>query len=103
MSSKERIYNFYKAVEYIVNFKKNGDFIECRVWKGGSMMLIALNLLEINETNQKTYLYDTFEGMSKHTEDSYRISNKKIYAVDKWKKEKRGIFLNSDFRHYPKL
>ena len=87
----------------ILSHFSHGDFIECRVWKGGSMMLIALNLLEINETNQKTYLYDTFEGMSKHTEDSYRISNKKIYAVDKWKKEKRGIFLNSDFRHYPKL
>ncbi len=34
MTSKERMYALYKSVEYIVNAKISGDFVECGVWKG---------------------------------------------------------------------
>jgi len=41
-----------------------GDFVESGVWRGGSAMLAALTLIQNNQTHQKMYLYDTYEGMS---------------------------------------
>ena len=64
MTSKERMYALYKSVEYIIDSNIPGDFVECGVWKGGSTMLIAYTLLELNVKNRKIYLYDTFEGMT---------------------------------------
>ena len=87
MTSKERMYALYKAVEYVISSKIPGDFVECGIWRGGSAMLIVLTLLELNITDRKIYLYDTFEGMTKPTEDDYIISNKNIRAFDKWKTE----------------
>ena len=89
MTSKERMYALYKSVEYIIHSKIPGDFVECGVWSGGSTMLIAYTLLELNATNRKIYLYDTFEGMSEPTEDDYSVSNKSSRAIDKWKKEQK--------------
>ena len=89
MTSKERMYSLYKSVEYIINSKIPGNFVECGVWRGGSTMLIAYTLLELNATNRKIYLYDTFQGMTKPAEDDYLVSNKNVHASDNWKKEQR--------------
>lgn len=89
MTSKERMYALYKAVEYIFNSKIPGDFVECGIWKGGSTMLIAYTLIELNETNRKIYLYDTFEGMIEPTKNDYCVSDKKIRAINKWTKEQK--------------
>ncbi len=59
----ERCYSLYKAVHYILKNNIPGDFVECGVMKGGSMMMVALMLAEANITNRKLYLYDTFAGM----------------------------------------
>lgn len=96
MTSKERMYALYKSVEYIINSKIPGDFVECGVWRGGSTMLIAYTLLELNATNRKIYLYDTFTGMSEPTEDDYAISNKKP-STAKWKKEQKKDYNNWAF------
>jgi len=63
MTSVERIYALYKAVEYISAAQIAGDFVECGVWRGGSMMCAALALLQGGDTTRQLYLYDTFEGM----------------------------------------
>lgn len=89
MTPKERMYALYKSVEYIVNAKIPGDFVECGVWKGGSSMVMASTLLKMKRTNQKIYLYDTFKGMVKPTERDIRISDS-LPAINKWKKLKRG-------------
>ncbi len=89
MTSKERMYALYKAVKYIVNAKISGDFVECGVWKGGSVMLIAYTLLKLNTTNRKIYLYDTFEGMSEPINFDYILTNKKDYAIKEWKKKQK--------------
>ena len=65
MVEPERCYALYQAVRYIIRNGIQGDFAECGVWKGGSVMLIAYILLEAGITDRKIYLYDTFEGMSK--------------------------------------
>ncbi len=63
MTSPERIYALYQAVQYVVRNKIAGDFIECGVWKGGSAMVMAYALLKLGDTSRQIYLYDTYEGM----------------------------------------
>src|SRR5271166_4952146 len=63
MTSVERLYALYKAVEYLSAARIAGDFVECGVWRGGSMMCAALALLQAGDTSRQLYLYDTFEGM----------------------------------------
>lgn len=68
MTSVERIVSLVNAVSYISSNKIGGDIAECGVWRGGSMMTVALTLLAHNDTGRNLYLYDTFEGMSAPTE-----------------------------------
>lgn len=89
MTSKESMYALYKSVEYIIKNNIPGDFVECGVWRGGSAMLIAYTLLELNVTNRKIYLYDTFEGMTQPTKFDYLVANNKIHAYDEWKKRQK--------------
>ncbi|MGI8787346.1 MAG: TylF/MycF/NovP-related O-methyltransferase [Pyrinomonadaceae bacterium] len=67
MTSVERIVCLINAVSYIADNKIAGDIAECGVWRGGSMMTVALTLLALEDTSRKLYLYDTFEGMSEPT------------------------------------
>lgn len=66
MTSLERMYGLYKAVEYLVGANIPGDLVECGVWKGGSSMVAALSLLKFSDAGaagRDLWLYDTFEGM----------------------------------------
>ena len=58
----EPFYALYKAVEYLVKHRIEGDFAECGVWRGGSVMLAALACAHFGDTNRRFHLYDTFEG-----------------------------------------
>ena len=40
-----------------------GDIVECGVWRGGSMMAVALTLLQRGIKDRDLWLYDTYEGM----------------------------------------
>jgi O-methyltransferase len=62
MTSVERLYSVYKAVEYLAKAKIPGDILECGVWRGGSCMLIALSLLFFEDRERRILLFDTFEG-----------------------------------------
>lgn len=64
MTSIERMFALYQAVQYVVNNKVHGDYVECGVWRGGSSMVAALAFIKRNDISRKFYLYDTFEGMS---------------------------------------
>ncbi len=68
MTSIERIVCLINAVSYITENKIQGDIAECGVWRGGSMMTVALTLLSRGDASRNLYLYDTFEGMSAPTE-----------------------------------
>lgn len=68
MTSRERVYALRSAVRYIVHNNIPGDVVECGVWKGGSMMVVARTLLELKDTSRSLHLFDTFEGMPPPTE-----------------------------------
>lgn len=52
----------YQAVEYVVRNCIAGDIVECGVWSGGSMLLVAHALLHFGDTSRRLFLYDTFAG-----------------------------------------
>lgn len=77
MTSKERLVSLSRAIDYIVKNNISGNIVECGVWKGGSMMLVAKKLLQLHDTGRELYLFDTFEGMSEPgNEDVSAIDNK---------------------------
>lgn len=83
MTSVERLYDLYNSVEYIVKSGVPGDLIECGVWHGGSMMLVAKTLLKLGDTSRKLYLFDTYEGHPKPD----KIKDRDIWdnsAYDEW-------------------
>jgi O-methyltransferase len=63
----EQLLGCVHAAEYIVRNQIPGAVVECGVWKGGSVMAIALTLLRLGEREREMYLYDTFEGMTAPT------------------------------------
>ena len=64
MTSTERIHALVHAVRHVVRNRIAGDMVECGVWKGGSVMAMALTLLELGERDRSLYLFDTFSGMT---------------------------------------
>ena len=64
MTSLERMYALWSATRYIAENNLSGDFVECGVWRGGSVMLIALTLLRHGDATRDIWLYDTFGGMT---------------------------------------
>lgn len=74
MTSLERRASLLGAVDHLVRHRIAGDIVECGVWRGGSMMAIALALIARGDTSRHLYLYDTFEGMSEPTEHDKALS-----------------------------
>jgi len=77
MTSVERMYALYKAVNYICEKGVPGDFVECGVWKGGSSMVAAHTFKKRGDMAREMHLYDTFEGMSDPGENDVRMSDNK--------------------------
>ena len=67
LTSEERIAALLNAVGYVTERKIPGAFAECGVWRGGSMMAVALALMYHGDLNRDLYLYDTFDGMVEPT------------------------------------
>lgn len=62
MTPAVRVLALIDAVRYVVQKDIPGDFVECGVWKGGSIMAMALTLMELG-AERDIWLYDTFAGM----------------------------------------
>jgi hypothetical protein len=68
MTSVERVFALRRAVQGIVADGIPGAIVECGVWRGGSMLAVALTLAELGDTRRELYLFDTYEGMPDPTE-----------------------------------
>src|SRR5437868_1576884 len=76
MTSPERICALVESVQFIVRQNIPGSIVECGVWKGGSMMAAALALTHLKNTDRDLYLFDTFEGMPKPTDDDVDLKGR---------------------------
>src|SRR5437879_2936385 len=79
MTSQERIIAALRAAEYVGASRIPGAIVECGVWRGGSMMAIAFGLSRVMRRDIPLYLFDTFTGMTKPTDQDGRV------ALKKWK------------------
>src|SRR5205085_2243707 len=68
------------ALAHVVKHGIAGDIVECGVWRGGSMMAVALALMARGDTSRHLYLYDTFEGMSEPTAADRSVSGESAQA-----------------------
>jgi len=75
MTNPERIVSLLRAVDYVESNDIKGSFVECGVWKGGSVMASILKLKNLKNLDRDIYLYDTFEGMTEPTEVDKSFKN----------------------------
>jgi O-methyltransferase len=68
MTRDEKRYSLYLATRYITRNRIPGSIVECGVWRGGSMHVVARTLDAIGDTSRELYLFDTFEGMTPPTD-----------------------------------
>ncbi|MGY3605908.1 MULTISPECIES: TylF/MycF/NovP-related O-methyltransferase [unclassified Bradyrhizobium] len=68
MTSVERMYALYNATRYVQQAEIPGSIVECGVWRGGSMMVVAHTLLSMGCTDRDLYLFDTYEGLPRPDE-----------------------------------
>jgi hypothetical protein len=68
MTGLERRASLLGAVDHVARHRIPGDVVECGVWRGGSMMAVALALMARGDTSRDLWLFDTFEGMSAPTD-----------------------------------
>lgn len=80
MTSRERGYALWCAVNSIVDNDIPGSIVECGVWKGGSAMLIALTLKQ-RGTARDLILFDTFSGMTEAGPDDVDIHGEHADAL----------------------
>jgi hypothetical protein len=67
MTTSPRLAALCDGVDYVVRNDVPGAFVECGVWRGGSMMAAALTLLRLGDSSRDLYLFDTFSGMTEPT------------------------------------
>jgi hypothetical protein len=64
MTSVDALFSLIEATRYVVRRGIPGAFVECGVWRGGSMVAVARTLQQLGVTDRDLWLYDTFEGMT---------------------------------------
>ena len=68
MTSPERLWSLIEGVRFVIQENLVGDFVECGVWRGGSVMAMALQLNQLGVSDRNLWLYDTFTGMTEPTD-----------------------------------
>jgi O-methyltransferase len=98
MTSLERVVALIRATLYIVENSVQGDFVECGVWRGGSMMAVAHTLIRMEDTSRQLYLYDTFAGMPPPTERDKRYDGTPASEMLGEVEKNTGIWCYADKR-----
>jgi O-methyltransferase len=77
MTSWERQFALYTAVQHVHRHRIDGAFVECGVWRGGSSMLAALTFDALGDRERSFYLYDTFAGMTEPTPEDGAVARER--------------------------
>ena len=64
MTDETRIVGLIRETARVIHLGIPGAFVECGVWRGGSMMAVAMLLMRLGVTDRDLYLFDTFAGMT---------------------------------------
>ena len=88
MTSYERIAVLEMGIKYLVKQNVPGDMVECGVARGGSILVMAMTLVNMQAVDRRLWLYDTFEGMPEPTE--YDLGRYGTNAIKKYHKHLEG-------------
>lgn len=78
----EKLYNLYGATAYLCKRNIPGSVVECGVYLGGAVMLVAQTLSRFGIREKEIYLYDTFSGFTTPpTEQDINYKGNKIGHV----------------------
>ena len=69
LTSGERVAALCASVDYIVDHDIPGVFVECGLWRGGSLMAILLRLCQRGISDRDIVGFDTFAGMTNPTHE----------------------------------
>lgn len=89
--SAESLTQLSRAVKYIVEAGIPGDFVECGVYRGGSIVAIIRTLQALGRSDRTLWLYDTFEGFPQPEEidQHYRQTAAEDGGLKSWALHKR--------------
>ena len=76
------------SVRYCVARGIPGEFAECGVWRGGSMLAMVLTLRDIGVEDRDIYLFDTFTGMTEPGQ--HDVSRHDPPAVETWQEAREA-------------
>lgn len=82
-----------ESVRYVYKNNIPGDIVECGVWRGGMMQIVARTLISEAQNDsdpsnlRKLWLFDTFEGMPAPSHELDRDMYKGEHASAKMKRE----------------
>jgi O-methyltransferase len=88
MTGAVRLEALVGAVRRVVADGVPGAFAECGVWRGGSVLAMALTLLDAGDTDRELWLYDTFTGMTEPGE--LDVSPRDGPARAEWERAQRA-------------
>ena len=89
MTGVARILAVIDSVRYCVDRGIRGDFAECGVWRGGSVLAMVMALQELGDEGRRIRLYDTFEGMTRPSERD--VSRFDAPALEHWDESGRRM------------
>jgi O-methyltransferase len=90
MTSPARLEALIRAVEHTVAAGTPGAFVECGVWRGGSMSAVALTLRRLGATDRDLYLFDTFSGMTEPGPEDVDSVYDGFSLRRMWERRRRG-------------
>ena len=87
MTGIQRLHALIEAVRYCERRRLEGAFLECGVWRGGSVLAMIGALQQLGVDDREIYLFDTFEGMTQPTE--HDTSTYEPPAAETWERANR--------------
>ena len=87
MTGAARVLALVDATRYCTARDIPGAFVECGVWRGGSVLAMVLTLQALGVDDRDIYLYDTFEGMTAPTK--HDVSDIDPPALQTWQQAQR--------------
>jgi O-methyltransferase len=77
-TSSERVAALCAGVDYVIDNEVPGAFIECGLWRGGSLMAVLLRLQERCVRDREVVGFDTFSGMTEPTANDVDLNGKPV-------------------------
>jgi len=87
----ESLAQLSRAVRHIVAHDIPGDFVECGVYRGASIVCIIRTLQHLGVNDRGIWLYDTFAGMPKPEpiDCFYKQSEEEDWSIKTWERRRR--------------